>query len=392
MSTTKNNSSGSFCIPIRAIDLLSKKDIDSRVIGAYLVIAMFTAEDCISSSAGIQALENYLKCGKTAAERYVRELVQLGIMIDLRSGLLVDQKAQRAAVRFKLHDFDEAIEERAWFDRSLVEFTDQKTKHSRIFKLCEERVECIQILLWMHAHMPLGATTVQHPLPPTCEPGVFVRYHWDEEHTRQFESHTVQVVCYPSFSLEGCDLLMLYSHLSLEKAVDKLLQKGFLYEVIMVWDQPLVPHPDSRKNGLYIAVGSKPLCQLHSRKCGGKLSDDEVGVSHLTLQAAAQADIQLFDHEGVIENKFVVISKTGRPVGVAGVYRLSHRVKNPKNRGVKEAWAALMDTEYDYRKWLTCLLEDEYSIDVCGLNQSVQFEAKREKVAARRAPSPGLGA
>ena len=140
MSTTKNNSSGSFCIPKRAIDLLSKKDIDSKVIGAYLVIAMFTAEDCISSSAGIQALEKYLKCGKTAAERYIRVLVQLEVMIDLRSGL-GDLKSQRAAVRFKLNDFDEAIEDRAWFDRSIVEFVDRKNNESNILRLCSERPE-----------------------------------------------------------------------------------------------------------------------------------------------------------------------------------------------------------------------------------------------------------
>ena len=386
MSTTTNYGSGSFCIPIRAIDLISREGIDSRVIGAYLVIAMFTAEDCVSSSASIQALEKYLKCGKTAAERYVAELVQIGVMVDLRSGL-GDQKAKRAAVRFKIHDFDEAIEERAWFDRSLVEFKDSKTSLSRIFKLCEERVECIQMLLWMHAHLPVGATTVQHPLPTLSEPGVFVRYQWDEDHTRQFESHTIKVACHPSFSLEDCDLVMLYGHLRLEKAVDTLLRHGYLYEVIMVWDQPLVTYPDPRRSGLYIAAGSQPLYQLYARKCGGKVSDDEVGVSHLTLKAAAQADMQLFDHEGVIENKFAVISKIGRPVGVAGVYRLSHRVKNPKNLGVKDAWASLMDSEYDYRKWLTHLLEDEYQIDVSGVNQSIQFEAKREKVTATRSPA-----
>lgn len=391
MSTTTINGSGSFCIPVRSIDLLSICGIDSRVIGAYLVIAMFTAEDGISSTAGIQALEKYLACGKTAAERYVAELVEIGVIVDLRSGL-GDQKAQRAAVRFKLHDFGEAIEERAWFDRSLVEFTDKKTNRSRIFKLCEERVECIQILLWMHAHMPVGATTVQHPLPSQCQPGVFVRYQLDEDYTRLFDSHTIQVACHPSFSLEDCDLVMVYGHLKLEKAMDTLVRQGYLYEVIMVWDQPLVPHPGSSGDERYIAVGSQPLCQLHARKYGGKLSDDEVGVSHLTLKAAERADVQLFEHDGVIDNKFAVVSKPGRAVGVAGVYRLSHRVKNPKNLGVKEAWASLMDTEYDYRKWLTYLLEDEYGIDVSSLNQSLRFEAKREKVAAGRTPSIALRA
>ena len=391
MSNTTKNGSGSFCIPKRAIDLLSNPKIDTKAIGAYLVIAMCTAEDGVSSSAGIQALETYLKCGKTSAERYVSLLVETGVIADLRPGL-GDEKARRAAVRFKLHDFDEAIKERAWFDRSIVEFIDRKNNEYNVLKLCNERPECVRMLLWMYAHMPVGATTVQHPLPPLGEEGIFVRYQWDKDHTREMETHTFQVACHPKFSLDGCDLELLYDHLKLERAVDTLLRKGFLYEVLMVWDQPLVPHPDDTRDEPHIAVGSQPLYQLHVRKCGGKLSADEVGVSHLTLKAADRADIQLFDHEGAAENKFVLISKAGMPVGVAGVYRLSHRVKNPKNLGVKEAWAALMDTEDEYRQWLTWLLKDEYDLDVSGLNQSIQFEAKREKVAARRAPSPGMSA
>lgn len=97
----KKNGSGSFCIPKKAIEVLSRPDIDNKVIGAYLVIAMCTARDGVSSSAGIQAIETYLQCGKISAERYVRALVEAGVIIDLRSGL-GGEKAMRATVRFKL--------------------------------------------------------------------------------------------------------------------------------------------------------------------------------------------------------------------------------------------------------------------------------------------------
>jgi hypothetical protein len=52
-----------------------------------------------------------------------------GVIVDLRSGL-GEQKAHRAAVRFKLHDFDEAIKDRGWFDHSLAEYTDRRTDQS----------------------------------------------------------------------------------------------------------------------------------------------------------------------------------------------------------------------------------------------------------------------
>ena len=81
------------------------------------------------------------------------------------------------------------------------------------------------MLLWMYAHMPVGATTVQHPLPPLGEEGIFVRYQWDKDHTREMETHTFQVACHPKFSLDGCDLELLYDHLKLERADGPAQQK-----------------------------------------------------------------------------------------------------------------------------------------------------------------------
>ena len=388
MSATTKNGSGSFCIPNHAIRLLSKKDIETEVIGAYLVIALCTGPDGMSSTAGIQALEKFLKCGKVSAEKQVSELVRIGVIEDLRAEL-GDDKSRRAAVRFLLRDFDEPLENRVWFDRSLVEHTDLKTNESNVYRLCEMRPECIRMLLWMYGNLPVAATTVQHPIPSACIPGMMFRYRWDEDQTRTLDSHEIKVACLPEFDLQGCELLQYYSYFALDKAVDTLYRKGFVYEVIMVWDQPLNSTPGQATDLTYLEVDAEPQYQLHVRKCNGKLSGDEVGVSHLTLKASKYADVSVFSHDGEIENRYVVISKPGRPVGVAGVYRLSNRVKNPKSLGIKEAWASLMDTERAYRRWLAFTLEDAYQLDLENMGQTIQFEAKTEMVLDRR-PQPGL--
>jgi hypothetical protein len=388
MSATTNKGSGSFCIPNHAIQLLSNPEIETEVIGTFLVIAMCTGPDGVTSSAGIQAIEKFLKCGKAFAERQVAELVRIGVIEDLRANLGVD-KSRRAAVRFLVCDFDEPLEDRVWFDRSFVEYTDSKTKESNIYSLCQMRPECIRVLLWMYANMHVGSTTVQHPIPAACIPGMMVRYKWDKDQTRRLASHEIRVACFPEFDLQGCDLFQSYSYLALDKAVEALYRKGFVYEVIMVWDQPLNLYPAHANDLPYLSVDAKPQYQLHVRKCHGKLSDDEVGVSHLTLKASKSADVSVFHHEGVLENKYVVISKPGRPIGVAGVFRLSHRVKNPRNLGIKEAWASLMDSERAYRKWLAHTLEDAYQLDLENLGQTIQFEAKTQRVLDRR-PQPRL--
>ena len=383
MSATTNNGNGSFCIPNHAIQLLSKPEIETEVIGAFLVIALCTRPDGVNSTAGIQALEKFMKCGKASAERYVSELVRIGVIADLRANLGADN-ARRAAVRFRLRDFDEPIEDRVWFDRSLVEYTDIKTNESNVYKLCQMRPECILMLLWMYANLPVGATTVQHPIPSARIHGVMVRYQWDEDQTRTLDSHEIKVACFPEFDLQGCDLFQSYSRLALDKAVEALYRKGFVYEVIMVWDRPLNAPPGDANDLTYLAVDALPQYQLHVRKCNGKLSDDEVGVSHLTLKASKSAEVSVFHHEGLLDNKYVVISKPGRPVGVAGVFRLSHRVKNPKNLGIKEAWASLMDSERTYRRWLAQTMEDAYSVDLENLGQTIKFEAKTQMVLDKR--------
>lgn len=382
MGTTTSKGSGSFCIPSQAVGVLIEADIETEAIGAYLVIALFTSADGVSSSAGIQALEKYLKCGKTFAEKQIAQLVKVGLVRDLRFDLGDDYR-KHSAVRFLLNDFNEALEDRVWFDRSLVEYTETKSKESNVYRLNQMRPECIRVLLWMYANQQFGATTVRYPIPSMHMPGVMVRYEWDEDKTLLSATCKIKVAHLPSFELHPYSLLAAYDDIKLEKAVQTLQKTGFVYEVIMAWDQPLMTCPGDVDELGYLADDAQPLYQLHVRKSYGQLSDDEVGVSHLTLKVTKRADVSVNSHDGVLDNTFVVISKPDQEVGVVGVFRLSHRVKNPKNLGVKEAWASLMDSERAYRKWLTHTIEDSFE----DLAQTTRFEAKTQRILERRPQS-----
>lgn len=400
MSEKTDEGSGSFCIPQYAMDLLSRgyiekyiekgivkervKFIETDVICAYLVIADFTAPDGVRSTAGVQALEKYVQCGKASVERQIKELVRIGVIEDLRAKL-GDDKSRLAAVRFLVKDFDEPLEDRAWIDRSLVEYINPKTKQSNLDRLCEMGPLCIRILLWMYANQPVNSTTVQHPIPSECIPGMMNRYRWDEDQTRTLDSHEIRLACHPEFVLQGCDLVQWFKYTAIVKAIDKLYREGFIYEVIMVWDEPLLVIVEDGNEMPFITVDAQPQCQLHVRRCNGKLSDDEIGVSHLTLKASKSADVSVIPQDGKFESQFVVISKPGQTVVVAGVYRLSNRVTNTHYHHISEAWDSLMDSERAYRRWLAHTMEDEYGVDLKNLGQTTRFEAKTQMVLNRRA-------
>ena len=162
MSEKTDEGSGSFCIPKRAMDLLlrgyTEKYIDKGivkvrvnfigedVICAYLVIADFTGPEGVKSTAGVQALEKYLQRGKFFVELQIKELVRIGVIEDLRPEL-GDDKYRLDAVRFLVKDFDEPLGDRAWIDRSLVEYINPKSKQSNLDRLCEMGPLCIRILL-----------------------------------------------------------------------------------------------------------------------------------------------------------------------------------------------------------------------------------------------------
>lgn len=400
MSNKTDKRGGSFCVPHYAIHLLSKgylpeglekgknnenvEFVDTEVIGAYLVIALCTGPDGIGSTAGIQVLEKLLKCGKVTAERHIQALVRLGVIEDKRASL-GDDKARLTAVRFVLKDFGEPIENRVWFDRSLVEYIDPKSNESNVYRLCEMGYACIRILLWMYANQPVNSTTVQHPIPSECIPGMMNRYRWAEDQTRTLDSHEIKVACFPEFELQGCDLVQWFKYTTLDSAVIKLFKTGFIYKVVMVWDESLQAILGSANDLKYLSVDALPQYQLHVEKRCGELSKDEVGLTHLTLKASKYADVSVFTHDGKIEDKYVVISKPWQPVSVVGVYRLSNRVTNTHNHHISEAWSSLMDSERAYRRWLAYTMEEEYGVDLKNLGQTTQFEAKTRMVLNKRA-------
>lgn len=91
----------------------------------------------------------------------------------------------------------------------------------------------------MYANQPVNSMTVQHPIPSDCIPGMMNRYRWDEDQTRTLASHEIRLACHPEFVLQGCDLVQWFKYTAIVKAIDKLYREGFIYEVIMVWDEPL---------------------------------------------------------------------------------------------------------------------------------------------------------
>lgn len=387
---TKKRGMSSFCVPVEGLTRLYAAGCTKREVCAYLVISAHTDADGTQSTAGLGVIRRRLGCREEVAERLVGRLVDVGVLKDLRQPK-GERTFARNEVHFWVHDFDEPIDARIWFSRTLTDVDPTiEDEYSPISDLYGMADECIYTLIWLYALQSERWNGVQPPQPKMNSSGAFVRYTFDKDGERDKLSHLLQVVRSGDLEIEGCPLFQKYGHEAIYRAFNILLNSGFIYEVIMVYSDVLESASD-HPHATYLTDDAEHLYQFHGRSRGRKLPDDELGVSQLTLKVAKFEDLEVFLPDGKLE-KFVLMSRPGTRCGVAGIFRLRHRVRNPLNRGVARPWAELMDSERRYRKWLINLLRSEYKVEVETFRQHTAFQDKRLAIQKRPENARPLGA
>lgn len=369
---------GSFWIPQQALPILLANDASVSQVCAYLVIAAYTDESGEKSTAGLGAIRNRLICRETVAEKYVGDLVKFGLIKDLRENK-GNRSAKRAEERFQVLTFGEVRERAIWFNRSLVDAPGKGV--SPISKLNDMTPECLYALVWLHSIHDHHWVTVRPPLPTERQTGVFRPYaSLEDEHSIK-KTHEVQVVDAGELTVHAPQfLLKRFSGASIALAIEELKQSLFIYEVVMAYNRPLQNLEGFSDEVAFVDPGSRPLYHVHGGAQNSGLPAEELGLSHLTLALAKQIGIKhvLYNENQERHVRFVVVSKRSQQLGVAGVIRLRHRVKNGKNLGVAASWRDLMDSQRENRQWLSDLLTDEYGIIPERFGQHTQFTAKTE--------------
>lgn len=376
---------GSFCIPRAAIEALLDAQATVTEICAYLVLAKFTDASGRYSTASIAAINRYTGSNKGTISKAVERLKsikaahkvqvsngrtgryhamveqrqELGpILIDRNtwqtttSEILPDGPTERSKVLFVLPDFDEPLDTRIWFGGNLV--TGLGGFNRPLGTLKHAGNVAARLLLAMYAATDMETWGGVRPIGAGCGP--WKRYEPVEAYViplhggaRLIRAKDGGIVAAIHDRISGGDKNAYW------RALEALQSSGLIYEVVMVLNREAIKatFTGGEKYG-GIADDAEPYCELDCRSRHGYKPEGEEGIGGATASTAGalgypvtertwgmDGDDNVNTASATFDGTYAAIVRAGFPAMVAGIFRLRFRVANPKNAGVRNAWARI---------------------------------------------------
>lgn len=364
---------GSFCIPRAALNALLDNQATAYEVCTYLTLARFTDESGRYSTASISAVNRYTGANKTkggpvdrALERlktiraksvkkvsngksgkshaWVDQVTDLGpILFDRESWfqatgeLLPDGAHQRAEVLHVLPDFEEPPEDRVWFGNNLVSGVGGFTQPLKALKNAGD--VAARLLLALYAVNDMETWGGVRPVG--AGHGPWVHYEPVDTDTR----FTVGARLHRA--KDAGKVAIIERRITEDKdqywrALEALQSSGLVYEVVMVLNRNAIKAKFS--NGTEysnIPEDAEPFYELDCRSKHGYKPDGEEGVGWATAKTAGDFRSSVTLEGGRFDGTYAAFVPDGYGAMIAGIYRLRFRVSNPKNAGVKGAWAGI---------------------------------------------------
>jgi hypothetical protein len=373
---------GSFCVPRAAVEALLDANATAYEICAYLVLAKYTDESGRYSPASISAMNkatgaNKLKGGPVdrAIERlkqiratrvdrvlkkvsngrsgkafamvdqWVDEKANLGPILFERiawqeqtSEILPDGPTERGLVRYVLPDFGEEKESRVWFGNNLVGGIGGFSQPLKALKNAGDVAARLLLAMYAANDMELwggvrpvgaGAGPWKHYEPVAPDEPLYGG-------ARLIRAKDQGWVASIDKRISGGDAEAYWS------ALWALVSAGLIYEVVMVLNK----NAEKRKfssGAEFSAIpdDAEPFYELDARSEHGYKPEGEEGIGGATAKTAGELGHPVAVEGGRLDGTYAAIVPAGYPAMIAGVYRLRFRVANPKNAGVKGAWARI---------------------------------------------------
>lgn len=374
---------GSFCVPRAAVEALLDAKATAYEICAYLVLAKYTDESGRYSPASISAMNkatgaNKVKGGPVdrAIERlkqiratrthrvlkkvsngrsgkafamvdqWVDEKADLGPILFERiawqeqtSEILPDGPTERGLVRYVLPDFGEEKESRVWFGNNLVGGIGGFSQPLKALKNAGGVAARLLLAMYAANDMELwggvrpvgaGAGPWKHYEPVAPDEPLYGG-------ARLIRAKDQGWVASIDKRISGGDAEAYWSALwALESA-------GLVYEVVMVLNKNAKKEKFASTGKEYGSIpdDAEPYYELHCRSAHGYKPEGEEGIGGATANTAGELGHPVAVEGGRLDGTYAAIVLKGYPAMIAGVYRLRFRVANPKNAGVKDAWARI---------------------------------------------------
>lgn len=388
---------GSFCIPKAALNALLDSQATAYEVCAYLTLARFSDESGRYSTASISAVNRYTGANKTKGgpvdralerlktiraksvkkvlkkvsngrsgkshamvEQWVDEGIDLGPILFDRDGwfqatgeLLPDGPHERAEVLHVLPDFEEPAGDRVWFANTLVSGVGAFTQPLRAVKNAGD--VAARLLLALHEAHDLEAWGGVRPVG--AGHGPWVHYEPVSEDIR----FTVGARLYRAKrgGVVGPGEVFSRAWPNPEKsgswwtahdkaggpvwrALEALNSSGLVYEVVMVLNRNAIKSKFSGGTEYSdIPEDAEPFYELDCRSRHGYKPEGEEGVGWATAKTAGDFGKPVTLEGGTFDGTYAAFVPDGYGAMIAGIYRLRFRVANPKNAGVKGAWAGI---------------------------------------------------
>ena len=373
----------SFCISRAAIDALLDAQATVYEICAYLVLAKHTDATGRYSSASISAINRYTGANKTKtgpvhraiarlktihakkvekvsngrsgrSHAWIEHATDLGpILVDrdtwcatpwyqanLRDTgeVLPDGPHERSKVLYVLPDFGEKPDERVWFGGNLVTGVGEFTRPLNALRHAGD--VAARLLLSMYAANDMETWGGVRPVGDN--PGPWTHYepvaedvplHGGARLIRSKEGGPVARIAQRVSGGSTDDYF---------NALRALESVGLIYEVVLVLNRNAIKgeFAGGRK---YSAIpdDAEPFYELDTRTQHGFKPKGEEGVGGVTANTAHALGYPVALEGGRFDGTWAAIVPRGYQAMIAGVYRLRFRVSNPKNAGVKGAWARI---------------------------------------------------
>ncbi len=392
MSEQENNDSaggpGSFCISKAALDALLNAKATAYEICAYLVLSRFTDATGRYSTASISAVNRYTGANKVKggpvhraierlktihvkdttlvsngrsgkSHRMVEQTVDRGpILFDRDTWraqteeIMPDGPTERGKVLFVLPDFEEQIEDRIWFGGNLVTGVGGFNQPLKALKNAGDVAARLLLLLymvhdmeiwggvcpigkesgpWKHyepvaddVHLHGGARLIRAKDQGIVGPGGMFARAWPPPANQQWwKAH--ENAGNPCF-----------------EAIHALSSAGLIYEMVLVLNRAAIKSQfGSGSEYGDIAGDAEPLYELDCRSLHGYKPEGEEGIGGATANTAGALGFPVAVEGARLDGTYAAIVPHGYPAMIAGIYRLRFRVANPKNAGVKGAWARI---------------------------------------------------
>lgn len=366
---------GSFCIPRAALEALLDAQATAYEICAYLVLAKYTDESGSYSPASISAINkatgaNKLKGGPVdrAIERLktinakrvekvsngrsgkahamVNQATNLGPILFERTTwqeqtgeILPDGPTERGLVRYVLPDFGEERASRIWFGNNLVAGIGGFNQPLKALKNAGD--VAARLLLAMYAANDMELWGGVRPVGAGHGPCKHYEPVADDVHlyggARLIRAKDQGELASIDGRISGGSTEAYWD------ALRALKSAGLIYEVVVVLNRNPTKETFASSGDEYGAIpdDAEPYYELDARSEHGYKPEGEEGIGGATANTAGELGHSVAVQGGRLDGTYAAIVPTGYPAMIAGIYRLRFRVANPKNAGVKGAWARI---------------------------------------------------